>query len=255
VRVVIGEDNGLLLDALGGALRQRGIDVVGLAGNLADVLRAVDEQLPDVVILDIHMPPTLTDEGICAAEQIRAAHPHIGLLVLSEHAEAVYAERLLSLQDDTQAVGYLLKAQVATLSGLIDALDRIRQGGIVIDPAVVSRLLARRRRDNPLDRLTPHEQRVLALVAEGRANRGVADTLGCSVATVEKHLTAITAKLQLRGATDAAHLNLRVLAVLTYLRNSTTEALPGRDDGPGSSRSAPDRYAPKPLISRHVTER
>ncbi|CUU58140.1 DNA-binding response regulator, NarL/FixJ family, contains REC and HTH domains [Parafrankia irregularis] len=228
MRVVIAEDNGLLLDTLSTALRQRGVDVVGLAGSLPEVLQAVDRRRPDVVVLDIHLPPTLTDEGIRAAEQIRAAHPGIGLLVLSEHAEAVYAERLLGLQDDTQAIGYLLKARVATLSGLVDALEQVHQGGIVIDPAVVRRLLDRRRRDNPLDRLTPHEQRVLSLVAEGRANRGVAAALGCSVATVEKHLSAITAKLQLRGADDPGHLNLRVLAVLTYLRNTTTEARPGQ---------------------------
>ncbi|CAJ61630.1 MULTISPECIES: response regulator transcription factor [Frankia] len=220
MRVVIGEDEGLLREALTGALEQWDVEVAASAGTPTEIVRLVDEVRPDVVILDIHMPPDFTDEGLRAAERIRAAHPDIGLLLLSHYAEVVYAERLLSLQPDTRAVGYLLKTQVGSLANLVDALRRVSEGDIVIDPEIINRLMSRRRRRNPLDRLTPQERRVLALVVEGRTNRGVAEVLSCSVATVEKHLGAINDKLQLRQGAGGTAVNLRVLAVLAYLRHN-----------------------------------
>ncbi|MCK9893413.1 response regulator transcription factor [Frankia sp. AgB32] len=218
MRVVIGEDGELLLDTLTCALEQRGVDVVGQARSLPEVLAMVEQASPEVVILDIRMPPTHRDEGILAAERIRLRRPEIGLLVLSDHAETAYAERLLNMQEDTRAVGYVTKARVGNVDSLLEALRRVRAGEIVIDPGIIDRLMSRRRRRNPLDRLTAQERRVLALVAEGRTNRGVADELGCTAGTVEKHLTSINDKLGLRQV-DTVTVNIRVLAVLTYLRH------------------------------------
>ncbi len=218
MRIVIGEDTGLVLDALVSALEQRGVDVVGQARTLPEVLATVAQTQPDVVILDIRMPPTLRDEGIQAAEHIRDRYPRIGLLVLSHYAEAAYAERLLNLDEDSRSVGYVLKERVGNLDGLLDSLRRIHAGEVVVDPAIIDRLMSRQRRHNPLERLTAQERRVLALVAEGRTNRGVAEALGCTAGAVEKHLTAINGKLGLRQM-DAATVNTRVLAVLAYLRH------------------------------------
>jgi DNA-binding NarL/FixJ family response regulator len=218
MRIVIGEDGGLLLDALARAMEQRGVAIAGQARSLPEVLSVVERTQPDAVILDIRMPPTLRDEGIRAAEQIRSRYPRIGLLILSDYAEAVYAERLLNLDEDTRAVGYVLKARVGNIDGLFESLRRVQAGEVVIDPAIIDRLMSRRRRHNPLDRLTTQERRVLALVAEGQTNRGIAQLLGCTAGTVEKHLTAINDKLGLRQM-DGTQVNTRVLAVLAYLRH------------------------------------
>lgn len=218
MRIVIGEDGGLLLDALARVLEQHGVEVAGQARSLPEVMDVVERVRPDVAILDICMPPTLRDEGIQAAERIRSLYPQIGLLVLSEYAEAEYAERLLNLDENTRAVGYLLKARVGNIDGLLESLRRVHAGEVVIDPVIINGLMSRRRRHNPLDRLTAQERRVLALVAEGQTNRKVAEMLHCTVGTVEKHLTAINDKLELRQV-HGATANTRVLAVLAYLRH------------------------------------
>jgi DNA-binding NarL/FixJ family response regulator len=222
MRVVIAEDNGLLLDSLAMALPQRGVTVVGQAGNLPEVLDVVERTRPDVAILDIRMPPTGTDEGIRAAERIRATHPDIGLLVLSEHPVASYAQRLLTMDGGSRAIGYLVKFQVGNIDRLLGALTRVADGEIVIDSAVVDRLMARPRPPSPLDRLTPQERRVLSLMAQGRSNIGIARHLSCAEGTVEKHVSTINSKLGLRTPQPSAGgtTNLRVLAVLTYLRSN-----------------------------------
>jgi DNA-binding NarL/FixJ family response regulator len=222
MRVVIVEDHGWLREALAEALPGRGVEVVGTAGDAGAALDVVDRVAPDVAILDIRLPPTYTDEGLRVAEILRDRYPEVGLLILSTHADAAFAERLLNLHEDARAVGYLLKERVGDLGEVVAALGRIAAGEVVVDPLIITRLMSRRRARDPLEALTPYERRVLALVAEGRSNLGIAQELGVQISTVEKHLTNITSKLGLPGAEgqDRRKLNVRVLAALTFLRSA-----------------------------------
>jgi DNA-binding NarL/FixJ family response regulator len=212
VRVVIAEDSLLLRAGLARLLTEGGLEVVGEAGDARDLMRMVALRAPDVAVVDVRMPPTHTDEGLRAAREIRARHPGCGVLVLSQYLEEAYALELLG--DDARGLGYLLKDRVMDLDGFVDAVRRVGEGGSALDPEVVSRLIGRRR-DDPLDALTPRELEVLALMAEGRSNRGIAERLVVTERAVEKHVTAIFGKLRLPAA-EADH--RRVLAVLAYLR-------------------------------------
>ncbi len=222
MRVVIVEDEQLFLNAIAEALHSRSINVAARATGLEEALQAVNESAPDAVLLDIKLPPTFTDEGLRVAEELRRRYPDVGLLVLSAHAEVAYAERLLNLEDRSRSVGYLLKDRVGNVDELVDALNRVTAGEVVIDPSIIDRLMARRRRHDPLDALSPHERRVLSLVAEGRSNLNIAQHLGVKISTVEKHLSEITAKLGLLAISgrDRRDANVRVLATLEFLRSS-----------------------------------
>jgi len=213
VRVVIAEDSVLLREGLTKLLTDGGFDVVAAVADADELLRAVGEHHPDLVVVDVRMPPTHTDEGIRAALVIRRQHPGVAVLVLSQYVEERYATDLLSVQ--TSAVGYLLKDRVAHVSDFLDALRRVAAGGTALDPEVVAQLLVRRRND-PLDRLTPRELEVLRLMAEGRSNNGIVDALKVSPSAVEKYVSSIFAKLDL-PPTDTDH--RRVLAVLKFLGN------------------------------------
>jgi DNA-binding NarL/FixJ family response regulator len=211
VRVVIAEDEALLRQGLARLLTDAGIDVAATTGDPAGLLRAVMSYEPDVAIVDIRMPPTHIDEGLVAAGEIHRRRPGTGVLVLSHHLDSAYATRLL--EEAPQRAGYLLKDRVGDVGALLDALRRIADGECVIDPAIVSRLFARRR---ALEDLTGRELEVLTLVAEGRSNHAICDTLFLSPKTVEGHIRQIFMKLGLRDAPDD---HRRVLAVLTYLRS------------------------------------
>jgi DNA-binding NarL/FixJ family response regulator len=213
MRVVIAEDSVLLREGLIRLLEENGIEVVGQAGDLDDLLRKARAHKPDVVITDIRMPPNQTDEGLQAAQVIRHELPSTAVLVLSQYVEESYAAELLS--EDASGVGYLLKDRVGDVERFIDSVRRIADGGSVLDPAVVSRMLGRKRSDDPLETLTPREREVLALMAEGRSNRGIAEDFVVSERAVEKHVTSIFGKLNLNAAGDE---HRRVLAVLAYLR-------------------------------------
>lgn len=218
MRVVIGEDSGLLRQLLCQVLTSRGLHVVGQAATGAEVLALVGADPPDVVLLDIRMPPTYKDEGVRAAAELRARHPGVGILVLSHYAETAYAVQLLEVAK--HAVGYLVKDRVQDTDWLVAAIRRVAAGETVIDPQVVRQVLRRPRRTDPLAGLTPAEEGVLALLAEGFSNAAIAEKLHYSVKTVEKRVTAVCQKLGLPPADDAgrARVNTRVLAVLTYLR-------------------------------------
>jgi DNA-binding NarL/FixJ family response regulator len=212
VRVVIAEDSVLLRAGLTRLLAEAGFETVAAVADGTQLLSAVAEHEPDLVVVDVRMPPTHADEGIQAALAIRRLHPGIAVLVLSAYVEESYATDLLSA--DTSGVGYLLKDRVGQVSDFLDALRRVVAGGTVLDPEVIAQLVARRR-VNPLDRLTPREDEVLRLMAEGRSNTGIATALRVSHSAVEKYVSNIFAKLELPPAeTD----HRRVLAVLKYLR-------------------------------------
>ena len=213
MRVVIAEDSVLLRAGLVRLLADSGFEVVAEAGDAEDLLRKVRAHRPDVCITDIRMPPTNTDEGIRAARQIRSELPGVGVIVLSHYVEDDYAFELLG--DSAEGVGYLLKDRVADVEAFVDAVRRVAAGGSALDPEVVGRLLGRRRRDDPLEQLTPREREVLGLMAEGRSNRGIADALVVSERAVEKHVTSIFSKLTLPAGPDD---HRRVLAVLVALR-------------------------------------
>ena len=212
MRVVIAEDSVLLRAGLVALLEDAGFEIVGEAADAEDLLRKVRAHRPELVVTDIRMPPTQTDEGLRAAQQIRSELPEIGLMVLSQHIDEGYALELL--QGSAEGVGYLLKDRVADINAFVDALRRVAARGSVLDPEVVSQLLGRRRGDDPLDRLTPRERQVLALMAEGRSNHAVARELFVTERAIEKHVTSIFAKLGLSAAEDG---HRRVLAVLQYL--------------------------------------
>lgn len=212
MRVVIAEDSVLLRAGLTKLLTDGGFEVAAAVGDADELLRAVDENRPDLVVVDVRMPPTHTDEGIRAALVIRRQHPDVAVLVLSQYVEERYATDLLSVR--TSAVGYLLKDRVAHVSDFLDALRRVAAGGTALDPEVVAQLLVRRRTD-PVDRLTPRELEVLRLMAEGRSNHGITEALRISASAVEKYVSNIFAKLDL-PPTDTDH--RRVLAVLRFLR-------------------------------------
>ncbi|MET1049083.1 MAG: response regulator transcription factor [Acidimicrobiales bacterium] len=212
MRVMIVEDSVLLREGLGRILAEYGDEVVAALGSADGLVAAVEDNTPDVVIVDVRMPPTHTDEGLRAAIDLRRQRPGTPVLVLSQYVEERYASDLLS--DDTEAVGYLLKERVADVADFVSALHRVAEGGTVLDPEVVAQLLARRR-SGPLDSLTPREREVLALMAEGRSNAGIAQALVVSDGAVEKHISSIFGRLGL-APTDTEH--RRVLAVLTWLR-------------------------------------
>jgi DNA-binding NarL/FixJ family response regulator len=212
MRVVLAEDSLLLRAGVARLLQDEGFEVVGQAGDLDDLLRKVRAHKPDVAIVDIKMPPTHTDEGLKAAAIIRSELPGTGVLVLSQYVEKEYAAELLA--ESAEGVGYLLKDRVADLERFIDAVRRVAEGGSVLDPEVVSRMLARR--SDPLDQLTPREREVLVLMAEGRSNSSIATELVVTERAVEKHVTSIFSKLDL-PATAEGH--RRVLAVLAYLNS------------------------------------
>lgn len=212
MRVVIAEDSVLLREGLVRLLGEVGVEVVEAVGDAEALLRAVERHQPDVVIADVRMPPTHTDEGLRAALVLRRSWPGVAVLVLSQYVEERYATELLS--SETSGVGYLLKDRVADVTEFVEALRRVAAGGTALDPEVVSQLLVRRRSD-PLDRLTPRETDVLALMAEGRSNSGIAAALVVSESAVEKHVNSIMSKLDLAPA-DTDH--RRVLAVLRFLK-------------------------------------
>ena len=194
-------------------LGDAGFEIAGQAGDADTLLRQVAATRPDAAIVDIRMPPTHTDEGLVAAQRIRAAHPATGVLVLSQYVEPAYALRLL--EELPERVGYLLKERVFDVAILVDALRRIADGETVVDPTIVARLLGRRRRIDPLDELTPRERETLALLAEGLSNRAIAERMVVAERTVEAHVTQIFMKL---GLDAGALTHRRVLAVLAYLR-------------------------------------
>jgi DNA-binding NarL/FixJ family response regulator len=211
MRIVIGEDQLLLREGLVRLVEDAGHEVVAVAGDGPDLVRKAKAHRPDLVIADVRMPPSQKDEGMRAALEIRAAEPDIAILVLSHHVEVRYAVELLA--DDPHGVGYLLKQRVADLDRFYDALEQIRAGGSVIDPEVVAAMLGRARRD-PIDALTPRQREVLALMAEGRTNAGIAAELVVTEKAVAKHAASIFAALGLPPTTDG---HRRVLAVVQYL--------------------------------------
>jgi DNA-binding NarL/FixJ family response regulator len=212
VRVVLGEDLTLLRDGLIRLLTAYGMEVVEAADNGPALLRALVTHRPDVAVVDVRLPPTFTDEGLRAAIEARAQVPGLPVLVLSQHVEQLYARELLS--GGSGGLGYLLKDRVSDVRRFIEAVRTVAGGGTAMDPEVISQLLARRARDEPLRRLTPREREVLALMAEGRTNAGIAARLVVTEKAVSKHINNIFTKLDLyRGGDD----NRRVLAVLTYL--------------------------------------
>lgn len=213
MRVVVADDDLLTRQGIIRLLEQANVEVVGQAGNADDLLRRVELTRPDGAIVDIKMPPTHTDEGLTAARTIRESYPETSVLVLSHYIEPSYALRLL--EDHPEGVGYLLKDRIFDPVNLLDALRRLADGETVVDPTIVSRLLGRRRRIDPLDELTDREREVLALIAEGLSNRAIAARLFVAERTVEAHVTQIFLKLGLPADSES---HRRVLAVLTYLR-------------------------------------
>jgi DNA-binding NarL/FixJ family response regulator len=215
VRVVVGEDQPLVREGIVRVLEGGGHEVVAVAGDAPDLMRKARAHKPDLVVTDIQMPPDSTDDGIRAAKAIRAEQPDVGVLVLSQFLEARYALDLVG--DRAAGVGYLLKDRVGDLTVFLEAVRRVAAGGSALDPEVVQLMVGRQRHDSPLDDLTPRERQVVALMAEGRSNQGIADELIVTVAAVERHVTSIFAKLGLRAAPED---HRRVLAVLEYLKRS-----------------------------------
>ena len=213
MRVVIADDETLLREGLARLLEEAGVHVVGKAATADELLRRVELTRPDVAVVDIKMPPTHTDEGLVAADEIRSSHPEVGVLVLSHYIESRYAMRLL--EEHPERSGYLLKERISDLAVLVDALQRIGEGECVLDPTIVSRLIGRPRDDSLLEELTERELEVLSLMAEGHSNEGICKKLFLSPKTVETHVRHILGKLEI-GETSDHH--RRVLAVLAYLR-------------------------------------
>jgi serine/threonine-protein kinase PknK len=210
-RVIVAEDDVLLREGIASLLSAAGFDVVGQAGDATTLHDVVREHVPDLAIIDIRMPPTQTWEGLDAARSIRAEFPDIGILLLSAHVEI---ETAIDLLEGGRRIGYLLKSRVMRVADVVDALERISRGGSVVDPALVQELVARRHRDDPLAELTPRERDVIALMAEGHSNNGIAGRLFVTAGAVEKHVRSIMAKLQLPATQDS---HRRVLAVLIFL--------------------------------------
>jgi DNA-binding NarL/FixJ family response regulator len=213
MRVVLADDTMLLREGVAMLLGEAGFDVAGQAGTAEDLIVAVGEHEPEVAIVDLRMPPTHTDEGLQAALAIRAKHPKVGVLVLSQHADIGLAMKLLD--GGAEGVGYMLKDRVSDLEDFADAIRRVAAGGSALDPTIVSQLLSKRREAGPLDDVTAREREVLELMAEGRSNQGIAERLGISERGVQKHVTSIFEKLGIPAGTDD---HRRVLAVLTFLR-------------------------------------
>jgi DNA-binding NarL/FixJ family response regulator len=210
-RIVLADDDALLREGLASLLSTAGYEVVGQASDGARLVDLVRHASPEVAIIDIRMPPTNTTEGLEAAATIRAEFPKTGILLLSAYVEVDVAMELLT---EGQRVGYLLKSRVMNAAELVDAIERVREGGSVVDPALVHELFAARRREDPLAELTPREREVLALMAEGRSNSGIAHRLWVTESAVEKHVSSILLKLRLPVTEDD---HRRVLAVVTYL--------------------------------------
>ena len=214
MRVVVADDSVLLREGVVRLLEEKGFDVVAQAGDAEDLIRKVNAHKPDVAVVDIRMPPTNTDDGLRAALEIRATHPDTGVLVLSQYVEEGYALELVG--DSAGGVGYLLKDRVADVDRFVDSVRRVAEGGSALDPEVVSQLVGRARRDDPLAELTPREREVLELMAEGRSNQAIAERMFVTLRAVEKHVTSIFTKLDLAASSDD---HRRVLAVLTFLRD------------------------------------
>jgi DNA-binding NarL/FixJ family response regulator len=214
MRVVIGEDQALLREGIVRLLEEAGFDVVGQAGDAIDLRRKVGAHKPDVAVVDIQMPPERTDDGLRAAIHIRASQPSTRVLVLSQYVDARYAVDLIG--ESAEGVGYLLKDRVGNLDEFAEAVRRVGEGGSVLDPEIVTRMLARQRRDDPVEELSPRERDVLELMAQGRSNHGIAEQLVITESAVEKHVTAIFEKLDLERDFEP---HRRVLAVLTFLRS------------------------------------
>ncbi len=215
LRVVLAEDSVLLREGLLRLLADAGFDVVDAVGDAEAFLRSVAQHQPDLVVVDVRMPPTFTDEGVRAALVVREQHPEIAVLVLSQYVEENYATELVAGR--TRGVGYLLKDRIADVGEFTETLQRVAQGGTALDPEVVSQLLSRARRTDPLARLTPRETEVLKLMAEGRSNTAIAAAMVVTEGAVEKHVSSIFAKLDL-PPTEKDH--RRVLAVLRYLEHA-----------------------------------
>jgi DNA-binding NarL/FixJ family response regulator len=214
MRVVLAEDSVLLREGLARLLTETGFEMVDQCATAEDLLLKVRSCSPDVVIVDIRLPPTHTDEGLRAAEVIRAQHPSVGVLVLSQYLELGLAMKLLA--KSAEGVGYLLKDRVSDVKEFAAAVRRVAEGGSAIDPTIVSQLLRRRRADDPLEGITPREHDVLALMAEGRSNQAIADRLVVTERAVQKHITRIFQKLDLTASVDD---HRRVLAVLAFLHS------------------------------------
>ena len=212
LRVVIAEDSVLLREGLQRLLADAGFDVVDTCGDAETFLRSVEAHRPDLVVVDVRMPPTFTDEGVRAALVVRSEHPETAVLVLSQYVEENYATELVAGR--SRGVGYLLKDRVADVGDFVEALRRVAAGGTALDPEVVAQLLSRARRRDPLERLTPREAQVLGLMAEGRSNTAIAAALVVTEGAVEKHVSSIFSKLDL-PPTDTDH--RRVLAVLRWV--------------------------------------
>jgi DNA-binding NarL/FixJ family response regulator len=215
VRVVIGEDDVLMREGIARLLTEAGFDVVAQAGDAEDLLRKALAHRPDVAVVDVRMPPGREDDGLRAALELRAQRPEVGVLVLSQYYEESYALALIG--DSAEGVGYLLKERVGDVEAFTRAVTRVAAGGSALDPEVVGRMLGRRSSESPLDRLTPREREVLAALAEGKSNRGIAEALYLSEAAVEKHVRSIFGKL---GLAPERTEHRRVLAAVTYLRNT-----------------------------------
>jgi DNA-binding NarL/FixJ family response regulator len=215
LRVVLGEDDVLLREGIARLLTEAGVDVVAQAGDATDLLRKGLAHRPSVVIADVNMPPGHGDDGLLAAIEIRRQRPETGVLVLSQYYEERYAVDLIG--ERAEGVGYLLKERVGDVESFIDAVTRVAQGGSALDPEIVGRMLGRRPRNGQLDGLSQRERDVLAAMAEGMSNHGIATTLIVSQAAVEKHVTSIFHKLKLDPAQTE---HRRVLAVLAYLRDT-----------------------------------
>ncbi len=212
-RVAIADDSLLVREGLGRILRDAGFEIVGEAASVNDLLDVVERARPDAALIDIRLPPSYSDEGLRATAEIRTRFPSVALLVLSQYVEAEYALRLL--EGSERSVGYLLKDRILDAAQLVDAIKRVVTGGVVVDPALVAQLLDRRRHADPLDELTAREREVLALMAEGLTDRGIAQRLYVTPKTVETHTRHIFQKLSLP---ESALDNKRVHAVLTHLR-------------------------------------
>jgi DNA-binding NarL/FixJ family response regulator len=213
VRVVIADDSVLVREGIAAILTRAGVEVAAQAGNPDELLEAVDAHRPDVAIVDIRMPPTHTDEGLRAAHALRERQPGTGILILSQYVEVGIATRLLA--EDPESLGYMLKDRVGDTAEFVRTLERVAEGGSALDPQIVQRLLSTDRHEGPLQTLTPREREVLELVAEGRSNPAIAEHLGITLRSTEKHVSSIFLKLDL-PAGGGEH--RRVLAVLRYLR-------------------------------------
>ncbi len=215
MRLVVADDSMLTREGIVRLLIEAGHEVLGQAGDAGELLRQVEEHQPDAVIVDIRMPPTHTDEGLAAAHQILTRHPRVAILVLSQYIEPAYAFKLL--EERPERVGYLLKERVFDVVVLVDALRRLQDGESVVDPSIVSRLMGRPRQDDPVAHLSEREREILAGVAEGLSNQGIAARLFIAERTVEAHITRAFQKLELVDNVDA---HRRVLATLLYLRST-----------------------------------